>query len=180
MTFVGYFKSKKIIFWLVALSTELTFFIISVVLQVKIIAILNRRRVAANDNIQSSNDINGRAAKLYSRIVKLMVICTVPAVAAATVHSILAWKLHGSNLLHIGFLLRAVLLGSHVNSIGNAVLFLTMNTPSTTHLKLKLQGITNENLRLIFNQILAIDNVHKKKKKTKKILFYISSGYSLQ
>ena len=150
MTFAGCFKKKEIIFRLVALSTELTFFIISVVLQVKTIFILNRRRVATDDNIHTSNDINGKAAKLFSRIVKLVVICMVPAVAAATVRSILARKLHGSSLLHVEFLLRLALLGSYVNSIGNAGLFLTMNTPSTAYLKLKLQGITNRKPKIHF------------------------------
>ena len=143
MSFVRDLKNKDIIFRIITLAPDLTFFIISVVLQLKIIFILNRRREKADDNRQSSKKIYEKAIKLSSRIVKLIVICLIPAAAAATVRSILAKRLEGAGRMHMEFLVRLVLLGSYVNSIGNAVLFLMMNNSSRTYLRLKLQRITN-------------------------------------
>ena len=72
-----------------------------------------------------------------------MVICLTPAAAAATIRSVLAKRLEGSSRMHMEFFVRMVLLGSYVNSIGNAVLFLMMDNPSRTYIRLKLQRITN-------------------------------------
>ena len=145
VSFVGNLKNEEVIFRIITLAPDLTLFIISVVLQVKIIFILNRRRgrVTADDNRQSSREIYERAIKLSSRIVKLMVICLTPAAAAATIRSVLAKRLEGSSRMHMEFFVRMVLLGSYVNSIGNAVLFLMMDNPSRTYIRLKLQRITN-------------------------------------
>lgn len=57
VSFVGNLKNKEIIFRIITLAPDLTLFIISVVLQVKIIFILNRRRVTADNNQQSSREI---------------------------------------------------------------------------------------------------------------------------
>lgn len=143
VSFVGNLKNKEIIFRIITLAPDLTLFIISVVLQVKIIFILNRRRVTADNNQQSSREIYERAIKLSSRIVKRMFICLTPAAAAATVRSVLAKRLEGPSRMHMEFFVRLALLGSYVNSIGNAVLFLMMDNPSRTYIRLKLQRITN-------------------------------------
>lgn len=57
VSFVGNLKNKEAIFRIITLAPDLTLFIISVVLQVKIIFILNRRRVTADNNQQSSREI---------------------------------------------------------------------------------------------------------------------------
>ena len=130
MSFLGYFMNTEIISRLVTLSTDLTFFIVSVVLHVKIIFTSKRRIVTSTDNWQTLSRVNARAAKLSSRIVKLMMVCMIPVATAAAIRSFLARKLHGYNRGYVELLVKLVLFGSYVNSIGNAVLFFTMNTPS--------------------------------------------------
>ena len=143
MTFLGYFMNTEIIFRLVTLSTDVTVFIISVVLHVKIIFTLKSRIVASNGNRQTPNRVNERVAKLSSRIVKLMIICMIPVATAATVRSFLEKKLQGSSRGHMEFFVKVFLFGSYVNSIGNAVFFFTMNTPSRKYLKKVIQRTTN-------------------------------------
>ena len=130
MSFLGYFMNTEIIFRLVTLSTDLTFFFVNVVLHVKIIFTSKRRIVTSTDNWQTLSRVNAKAAKLSSRIVKLMMICMILVATAAAVRSYLARKLHGYSRGYVEFLVKLVLLGSYVNSIGNSVLFFTMNTPS--------------------------------------------------
>ena len=59
-----------------------------------------------------------------------MMVCMIPVATVAAIRSFLARKLHGSNRGYVELLVKLVLFGSYVNSIGNAVLFFAMNTPS--------------------------------------------------
>lgn len=124
-------------------------FICIVALQIKTISILKANVESAHnpDVLRATSD---KMIQLASRIMKMFIILILPFLVISSLHTRYARKLRGSSRCYMEFAFRLSFIGSYLNSLGNAVLFLTTNTPAKHYLKrniicLRSNQITSEN-----------------------------------
>ena len=159
MTVTGIYMDKRQLVRGIVTSIDSILFICIVTLQIRTISIF-KTTVESAHNPAVLQSTSKKMIKLTSRMMKMFVMLLFPFLVVSFIHNRYARKLQGSSRSYMEFAFRFSFLGSYLNSFGNALMFLTSNTPVKQYLKRKF-------LCLRSNQVIPQNCVRSVKSENK-------------